>query len=328
MYRYVTAIFLLSVVTFAAAAGLQLMQKNASDTDEVRTALKVPDLVDFGSVEQAVHHGEIAIANPGARAVTIERIETSCSCTTSKTAFPLVVEGEESVVIPFDLDLKGKVGFAEQTVVIVTDSDDDAPCVVRIRAMVDQGLIPVLDPASVSYGAFASWDAESHLVRVISRQSNPLEVISVNSTNGSFALSEVSSSAEQVVYQLVIVDSGVSGKVVSEFVIETNQGSVTFRASGNRAAGDVYSPASAAVFRSQGTVYRATFPIRARSSSDLDNLAFECTLGDIEVVSAGASHVDLRMIRAEGDSDPERGILKVSLDDSLQFQLDAIVVPQ
>lgn len=125
---------------------------------------------DFGTVSEGVivEH-DFSIKNVGDADLTIQRVSASCGCTAAAlSSMTIKPGGSEKVSVAFNT--LGFFGSKTKSVYIVSNSIDKPEAVIRIRGVIDRGVI--VEPVRIDFGSIAPSEGDAPLRREVSVQIN------------------------------------------------------------------------------------------------------------------------------------------------------------
>jgi hypothetical protein len=120
---------------------------------------------DFGTVsEGAIVEHEFAVKNVGDTDLTIQRVSASCGCTAAALSSMTIKPGSsEKVRVSFNT--LGFFGSKTKSVYIVSNSIDKPEAVIRLRGVIDRGV--VVEPVRIDFGSIAPSEGDAPLRREV-----------------------------------------------------------------------------------------------------------------------------------------------------------------
>ena len=154
--------------------------------------------------------------NMGAEPVTIEKVQTSCGCTTAglkKTEYAPGESGEIEAKFTFG----GRIGKQEKAILVTTSQSKDKPMVLRLLVDIEDQIR--IQPELVLWRVGEQPDSKK--IQITVSDGAPVEILSVISDNPSIKaqLSEVKPGKE---YEVQITPTDVTRPIGATLLIRTN----------------------------------------------------------------------------------------------------------
>lgn len=296
----------LAIGTTLLAGSACLVMKTApvgSRSPVAETSVRLtPSVLDLGQAQVPANlQGRFSVVNPLREAVTIEQINSSCSCTAVDFRGPVVLEPGERLDLGVELRLsENDFGMIRKSLTLLTNGE---PVTLGVTAEALGRPRVTVSPALVEFAKVGSWEEPARTVEV--RCGAPV-TLRATSSSISDPIVEFEGPQQQsagiLAYRLALPLDLPRGKFSGTGTIETNHGTVRFSYQGEK-VGPVFATSETVVFRrSTGDTaadeFVATVTLRHDPRRKLESVTaasgdIPFQVGAISPISAGLTRVVL-----------------------------------
>jgi len=294
-----------------------------------------PSRLEFGKVAPSqILRSSTKATNTSSAVVTIDHIAQSCSCTVVGLATPFNINPGETVEVPIQTTISPQPSDDEHAtaVTLYVSQPVAAEYVLEVHATIERPPRLIVDPPTIIFGRFGSWESLSKVVHVSSSTQMRPANVKVESDSHYCAVDHVASADERELAYKVTLATGIpEGPFRSNVRLSSPEADSSLTITGQK-CNSWFAESDTVVFAIQADGWSSRKALRFHhppSSGPTEVVELSSDLGHFEVTSSTVVSPDVISIegrlRADRKRLSSRGSVWVKTQDKRQLVLQAFI---